>query len=280
MASEKSDTKASEQKEFAYSGADLFDVGKSIRGEYPKTNSGEWIHEAVTVPFETIQKVDREMKMQNARSRKGKAAKKPSIIAAPIAFTEEELRAYQYWCALSDTVGWLTNPPNDKEARQVVMDFMKIYAKIKAAMQAVEEGKKVVCIGRDPDGASDMLITNEWYTNAQGESDFLMSFFLGYMAHRCGSSIMKRMTEMCNKLDYKCKIERGRYVKEITEARGVIAELRDKVEALENKCKSLNHTMQLKVEDPLARSNGRLASKRPRRVKMTPIRMKGKKRSY
>lgn len=195
-----------------------------------------------------------------------KGSEKVTVIDAPVSFTDAELEQYEYWLALRSCIPWLYEKPKDKFAKDLLRDFMALYAKIKMAMQAVVPGKINVSVGRGRTDGQDLVLTGGWYDTAQGEADFAISFFMAYIACVCGDNALDRMEKLI-------KIYHGR-----------IRKLEDDIERrdmriadLENAIKKMEASDRAK-RNPLARSQGRLPGKRPSRVKANIGGVKGKKR--
>ena len=92
--------------------------------------------------------------MQSIGGKKGK--NKVTVIDAPVSFTDEELEQYEYWLALQSCIPWLYEKPKDKFSKDLLRDFMALYAKIKMAMQAVVPGKVNVSVGKGRTDGQDL----------------------------------------------------------------------------------------------------------------------------
>ena len=196
---------------------------------------------------------------------------KVAVIAAPVSFTDAELEQYEYWLALQSCIPWLYEKPKDKFSKDVLKEFMALYAKIKAAMQAVVPGKVNVSVGKSKIDGQDIVLTGGWYDTAQGEADFAVSFFTSYISSVCGSNALNALAD--------------RMEKQMKIYNGCIRMLEDDIERRDKRIADLENAIK-KMEDsdranrnPLARSQGRLPGKRPSRVKSNPVRINGKRRS-
>ncbi len=206
--------------------------------------------------------------MPSIGGKKGK--NKVTVIAAPVSFTDAELEQYEYWLALQSCIRWLYEKPKDKYSKDLLMDFMALYAKIKMAMQAVVPGKVNVIVGKGRTDGQDIVLTGGWYDTAQGEADFAVSFFTSYISSVCGSNALNTLAD---RMEKQIKIYNGR-IRKLEED----VERRDmRIADLENAVKKMEASDRAS-RNPLARSQGRLPGKRPSRVKAKPVRMKGKRR--
>lgn len=206
--------------------------------------------------------------MPSIGGKKGK--NKVAVIAAPVSFTEAELENYENWLALQSCIPWLYEKPKDKFAKDLLRDFMALYAKIKMAMQAVVPGKVNVSVGKGRADGQDLVLTGGWYDTAQDEAAFVVSFFTSYIACVCGDNALNSLADMMEK---QIKIYNGR-IRKLEED----VERRDmRISDLENAIKKMEASDRAS-RNPLARSQGRLPGKRPSRVKAKPVRMKGKRR--
>lgn len=195
---------------------------------------------------------------------------KVAVIAAPVSFTDAELENYEYWLALQSCIPWLYEKPKDNDAKDLLRDFMALYAKVKMAMQAVVPGKVNVSVGKGKTDGRDILLTGGWYDTAQGEADFVVSFFTSYISSVCGSNALNALAD---RMEKQMKTYRGRIRKleEDVKRRDMrIADLENAIKKMEASCRA--------SRNPLARSQGRLPGKRPSRVKAKPFSMKGKRR--
>lgn len=165
---------------------------------------------------------------------KGKKDSKVPVIAAPVPFTDAELEHYEYWLALQSCIPWLYEKPKDKFAKDLLRDFMALYAKMKMAMQAVVPEKTNVCIGKSPTSGEDMVLAGGWYDTAKEEADFAISFFTAYIASKCGDNALKRLADAMEK---QIKIYNGRIRKleaEIERRDMRIADLENAVRKMES----------------------------------------------
>ena len=214
-----------------------------------------------------------EMKSPTEQFKKGmKGMGKVNVIEAPVAFTEAELEHYEYWLALQSCLPWLYEKPKDKFAKDMLRDFMALYAKIKMAMQAVVPGKVNVSVGKSQTDGTDLVLTGGWYDTAQAEADFAMSFFTAYLSSRMGSNALNRLAD---------KVERNvkRYQSRISELEDVIERRDMRIADLENAIKKMAAEEKKAVEkSSTGRSQGRLPSKRPSRIKAKPVKFNGKRR--
>lgn len=208
---------------------------------------------------------------KNMPSIGGKNGKnKVAVIAAPVSFTDAELEHYEYWLSLQSCIPWLYEEPNDKYSKDLLRDFMALYAKIKMAMQAVVPGKVNVSVGKGRTDGQDLVLTGGWCDTAQGEADFAVSFFTSYISSVCGSNALNKLAD---RMENQIKIYKGRIRKLADDI-----ERRDmRIADLENAIKKMEASDRAS-RNPIARSQGRLPGKRPSRVKAKPVRMNGKRR--
>ena len=195
---------------------------------------------------------------------------KVTIISAPVSFTDAELENYEYWLALQSCIPWLYEEPKDEFSKDLLRDFMALYAKIKMSMQAVVPGEVNVSVGKSKFNGQDLVLTGRWYDTPQGEADFAVSFFTSYLSSVTGSNALKTLAARMGK---PIKIYNGR-----------IRKLEDDIERRDMRIADLEGAIK-KMEasdrasrNPLARSQGRLPGKRPSRIKAKPVRMNGKRR--
>ena len=199
-----------------------------------------------------------------------KGSEKVTVIDAPVSFTDAELENYEYWLALQSCIPWLYEKPKVKFAKDLLRDFMALYAKIKMAMQAVVPGKVNVSVGKCKSDGRDLVLTGGWYETSQEETDFAVSFFTSYISSVFGSNALNTLADSMEK---QMKIYHGR-----------IRKLEDDIERRDMRIADLENAIRKMADsdgakrNPLARSQGRLPGKRPSRVKAKPVRMKGKRR--
>lgn len=206
--------------------------------------------------------------MPSIGGKKGK--NKVSVIAAPVSFTDAELEHYEYWLAIQSCIPWLYEKPKDKFSKDLLRDFMTLYAKIKMSMQAVVPGKVNVSVGKGRTNGQDLVLTGGWYETAKGEADFAVSFFSSYISSVCGSNALNTIADSMAK---QIKIYNGR-IRELEED----VERRDmRIADLENAIKKMEASDRAN-KNPHVRSQGRLPGKRPSRVKVKPVRMNSKRR--
>ena len=192
------------------------------------------------------------------------------VIDAPVSFTDSELEQYEYWLALQSCIPWLYEKPRDKFSKDMVRGFMALYAKIKMAMQAVVPGKVNVKLGKGISDGKDLVLTGGWYETAQDEANFAISFFTSYLSCWGGSDALDRLA--------------GKMETQIKSYMGRIRKLEDDVERrdmriadLENAIKKLETSDRGRL-NPTSRTQGRLPSKRPARLKAKAVKVTGKKR--
>lgn len=201
-------------------------------------------------------------------NKKKNTKSKVKVVDAPVPFTDEELEHYEYWLALQSCIPWLYEKPKDKFAKDLLRDFMALYAKIKMAMQAVVPGKVNVSVGKGRTDGQDLVLTGGWYDTAQDEAAFVVSFFTSYIACVCGDNALNSLADMMEK---QIKIYNGR-IRKLEED----VERRDmRISDLENAIKKMEASEKLE-KTVLARSQGRLPGKRPVRIKTRAIKVHGK----
>ena len=192
------------------------------------------------------------------------------VIAAPVSLTDAELEHFEYWMSIQSCIPWLYEEPNDKFSKDLLRDFMAMYAKIKMAMQAVVPGKVNVSVGKGRADGQDIVLTDGWYDTAQGEADFAVSLFTSYISSVCGSNALNTLAD---RMEKQIKIYNGR-IRKLEED----VERRDmRIADLENAIKKMEASDRAS-RNPLTRSQGRLPGKRPLRVKAQSVRMNGKRR--
>ena len=197
---------------------------------------------------------------------------KVKVIAAPVALTDKDLEHYEYWLATAQACEWLVRTPKDKGSKDIVRNFMALYAKIKMAMQAVEEGRVNVCVGKSRFTGNPLVISGEWYDTPEREAAFAMSFFSAYLASVTGVEALKKSIEKGNRSN---QVLMGR-IKKLEED----LERRDmRIRDLENAVKKSEAAVK-SMKNPLARSQGRLPGKRMARLKTVPVKFNGKKREF
>ena len=113
---------------------------------------------------------------------------KVKVVAAPIALTEDEKLHFICWQEMMHALKWLYATPDDVETKQFVLEFLAYYAKVKAAMNLVEEGKTKCSLGTVKDTGRKLTISKRFFDSAQGEADFVVPFYLTYLASKIGAS--------------------------------------------------------------------------------------------
>ena len=197
---------------------------------------------------------------------KANSSKELSVIDAPIPLTKVELLYYDNFIMLENAMKWLIEPPKSLDDRKAVNEFLAMYAKVKTAMQAVEDGKTKVRLGRSPASGCEIVLPQNLVKTPKEETQFVMEFFLAYLAIKAGEGAVGR-----------CK----RKIKALQDALDKAGDTEERqamrIQDLENAQKKFDVIVK-DLKGPLNRSRGRLQSKRPGRIKTKPIMMRGKKR--
>ena len=130
--------------------------------------------------------MSKQKKTNNAKV--NNAAGKVKELPAPIALTEDEKLHFICWQEMMHALQWLYDTPDDIETKGFVREFLAYYAKVKAAMNVVEEGKTKCCLGTIKDTGRKLTISKRFFDSAQGEADFVVPFYLTYLASKIGAS--------------------------------------------------------------------------------------------
>lgn len=179
----------------------------------------------------------------------------PRVIESPVAFTQEEIDFYAISSAILDTakIMWVdASKLADGKEKELQTEFMAYYAKLKQAFDAVKEGESIVRIGKDSLG-NDWCFDENLFATDESMAKFLMSYFLIWMTKKSMGMVHEEAME-------KAKQRIGTLVKKIRnleEAQKALERERDEAEK-----KAQTYAGAWK----LAKSSGRLQSKRARRV--------------
>lgn len=185
--------------------------------------------------------------------------------SAPMAFTEDEVNFYAMFMAIFDSIRMLTEDEEDIKDEQVKTlrgEFMSFYNKLKAAAKEAKGGVRV-SLGKDTLG-NEWFINEELFGDTKTETDFVLSFFLVWLTKRCcftaENSLLAKARQRIATLERKLVNMEFQTRKTGTASGRKIKEL---TEALETANKEVAHQ---KGIAKMARGNGRLQSKRARRV--------------
>ena len=128
--------------------------------------------------------------------------KRVTVIDAPAPLTRKEIEHYEYWLALQSFLPCLYKEPKDKETKDILREFMAMYAKIKMAMQAVKPGEVNVKIGESLVDGQDLVVAGEWYDTPQKEADFAVSFFTAFLSSEINArAILKAKAQVEDELE-------------------------------------------------------------------------------